>query len=214
MHKVLNYIVYLFTCYRPPGHHAGRRGCTGMFLINFFGIFNCMDCSELSGHWILLNEQCRSGCSIRQVRGVHCEDRIDADRVRWGLERVAVVDIDAHFGNGTAELLRGDPKSFFGCVHMIYGDHNRGFNKNACCGNDSFENGFFPATLGCTEILDNYVSLGVFPQKGRESGENVFGGPDGFRRAVAEVLLPKLEKFDPQLLIISGVVFITQAIVM
>jgi acetoin utilization deacetylase AcuC-like enzyme len=40
-------------------------------------------------------------------------------RVRWGLERIAVVDIDVHFGNGTAEILRNDPKAFFASVHMV-----------------------------------------------------------------------------------------------
>ena len=43
-------------------------------------------------------------------------------RVRWGLERIAVVDIDVHFGNGTAELLKDDPRAFFASVHMIYGE--------------------------------------------------------------------------------------------
>jgi hypothetical protein len=31
----------------------------------------------------------------------------------WGLRRVAIIDIDAHFGNGTAELVRGDSEAFF-----------------------------------------------------------------------------------------------------
>ena len=47
-------------------------------------------------------------------------------RSRWGLDRIAVVDIDVHFGNGTAELLKNDPGAFFASVHMIYGDENKG----------------------------------------------------------------------------------------
>lgn len=34
-----------------------------------------------------------------------------------GVERVAVLDLDFHFGNGTAELLRGRADAFFGSVH-------------------------------------------------------------------------------------------------
>jgi acetoin utilization deacetylase AcuC-like enzyme len=34
-----------------------------------------------------------------------------------GLDRVAVVDLDLHFGNGTAEALAGEPGTYFGSVH-------------------------------------------------------------------------------------------------
>ena len=89
---------------------------------------------------------------------------------------MAVVDIDVHFGNGTAELLRGDPRSFFASVHMIYGDDNDG-NENSSSEQNSSSSikniskkeekesnvGFYPSLLGTTEISDNYVSVGVFP---------------------------------------------------
>jgi len=85
-----------FVCSRPPGHHAGRFGCTK----------GC-----LSTGFCLLNN-----AAIASVYA----------RVRWGLDRVAVVDIDVHFGNGTAELLRGDDRAFFASVHMVYGKNNMG----------------------------------------------------------------------------------------
>ena len=42
-------------------------------------------------------------------------------RLAWGVRRVAVVDIDVHFGNGTCELLREDRDAFYGSVHMATG---------------------------------------------------------------------------------------------
>ena len=92
----------VFVCTRPPGHHAGRYGCTG----------GCM-----STGFCLLNN-----AAIAMVYA----------RVRWGLERIAVVDIDVHFGNGTAELLKDDPRAFFASVHMIYGTLSGLFQCNLC----------------------------------------------------------------------------------
>lgn len=107
-------------------------------------------------------------------------------RVRWGLERVAVVDIDVHFGNGTAELLRGDPRSFFASVHMIYGDGNDGHDdkhdafsgKAGVRADEEGAYGFYPSLLGTTEVTDNYVSVGVFPPhpvKPTKPERNYFG---------------------------------------
>ena len=85
-----------FACVRPPGHHAGRYGFTK----------GC-----LSTGFCLLNN-----AAISMVYA----------RVKYGMRKVAVVDIDVHFGNGTAELLKGDPNAFFACVHMIHGEGNKG----------------------------------------------------------------------------------------
>lgn len=76
-----------------------------------------------------------------------------------------------HFGNGTAELLRGDPRSFFASVHMIYGDGNDGHDdkhdafsgKAGIKADEEGAYGFYPSLLGTTEVTDNYVSVGVFP---------------------------------------------------
>ena len=229
----------VFSCCRPPGHHAGRRGFT---------------------------EKCRGTgfCLLNNaaIAMLHA-------RVRWGIQRVAVVDIDVHFGNGTSELLKNDPRAFFGCVHMIYGKDNEGFSKEvaerrqrmmACCGPNSLRNtvemagsrgtsgtsntkeknaldrmdslkeGFFPHALGCTEIQDNYISIGVYPEihsnvnnnaqsdSGDEIADESIGendvkpftqssmcGPTGFRKALKDYIIPQMEKFDPELLIISGI---------
>ena len=149
----------VFACTRPPGHHAGRYGCTS----------GC-----LSTGFCMLNNAAMAAIYAR---------------VRWGLERVAVVDIDVHFGNGTAELLRNDPNAFFASVHMIYGEDNDGLksesNKRIKSepsstlhnnNNEAEETegkvkktraseslGFYPARMGLTEVTDTYVSVGVYP---------------------------------------------------
>lgn len=140
--------------------------------------------------------------------------------VRWGLKRVAIIDIDVHYGNGTADILKGDTRAFFGCIHMMHGESNEGFSRQEvvqCCraprdnvGDDMerFRQGFFPHSLGCTEIQENFISVGVYPKAAGESSEGRGGrkraGPSGFRSALSDVIIPQLERYDPELLIISG----------
>eukprot|EP00981_Chlorochromonas_danica_P005105 scaffold1034_cov175-Ochromonas_danica.AAC.31 len=120
----------VFVCTRPPGHHAGRYGCTR----------GC-----LSTGFCLLNNAAIA---------------LTYARVRYGVQRVAVVDIDVHFGNGTAEILRSDPNAFFASVHMVYGTQNDGhFDDNK----DVEAFGFYPAFMGRTEVMANYVSVGIQP---------------------------------------------------
>ena len=97
-----------------------------------------------------------------------------------------MVDIDVHFGNGTAELLKDDPGAFFASVHMIYGDDNDGNEEQKpstsskvgrdC--DDEGNNGFYPSMLGTTEVTDNYVSVGVFPPHTTPApkGERIYFG--------------------------------------
>ena len=62
-------------------------------------------------------------------------------RLAWGIDRVAVVDFDAHFGNGTASILEGDDSSFYASVHL--------------------EN-IFPATADCdATCTENFVSIPI-----------------------------------------------------
>lgn len=213
----------VFVCTRPPGHHAGRYGCTK----------GC-----LSTGFCLLNNAAIA---------------LTYARVRWGLERVAVVDIDIHYGNGTAEIVRGDPRAFFASIHMIYGPKNCGCEpapvKEASHVSPSVRegNGFYPNGLGATEISDRFIAVGVYPKSSKGNGQYcmptvsssarmeidssaaeeeshdhhadaaelereaderaracLFRGSSGFREALASVVLPKLERFAPELLIISG----------
>ena len=220
-----------------------------------------------------------------------------------------MVDIDVHFGNGTAEILKGDPRAFFASVHMVYGTINAGVDDEdkdltssyaTTCSNDSCTidhvikrklcPGFYPSELGRTELSDNYVSVGILPgdevvpakgkTRGADSddeeeedaededasvdedindrdsdedhlgddrmdvstpysksskqaqakpttassapvsvvkpGDGMLKGSAGFRRALSEAIIPRLEKYNPQLLIISGteytLLFITHAL--
>lgn len=193
------------------GHHAGRNGCT-------------MGC--LSTGFCLLNNAAIA---------------VTYARVRYGITRIAVVDIDVHFGNGTAEILQHDTDTFFASVHMIYGEKNDGhFESNEV----TKDYGFYPANQGATKITDNYVSIGVYPpskevntrtspknrNEGEEEGTEVsdsdiasidtnepmeaveveqsnpanFSGSIGYLNAIKNVIIPKMEAFAPQLLIISG----------
>jgi acetoin utilization deacetylase AcuC-like enzyme len=132
-----------FCLVRPPGHHAGRCGST----------HGC----ETNGFCLLNNV----------VLGLmHA-------RLKWGLRRVAVIDIDAHFGNGTAELLRGDGEAFFASVHMHSGaaessgaasGSTSGAASGAAESGSESEDGdsFFPGPCAATEIRGpNYLSIAV-----------------------------------------------------
>jgi hypothetical protein len=143
-------------------------------------------------------------------------------RVHWGLQRVAIIDIDVHFGNGTAELLRGDPMAFFACIHMIHGEENKGFRSRGikrgpyADTSPTYEQGFYPNDMGSTEISDRYMSIGVFPKRfsylskpnahmtDAADAYTSLSGPEGFKYALSNIVIPKLIQYDPELLIISG----------
>ena len=90
----------------------------------------------------------------------------------YRLERVAIVDFDAHHGNGTEDIFRSTPEILF-------------------C--SSFQHPFYPYT-GDDSVTDHIVNVALA------------GGADGkvFRNAVTRHWLPALEKFRPQLILISA----------
>jgi len=169
----------IFCCTHPPGHHVSRHGPTIGCQSTGFGLLN--------------------NAAIASFYA----------RINWGIEKIAIVDIDASFGNGTAEIFQGDNRTFFGCVHMIYGVNNEGVKSKK-------SSGFFPASLGCTkEANDNYLSVGVQPDKLIKSNngsksiiidDDIYNlvGPKGFRKAVDTYIVNKMEAFKPELLIISS----------
>jgi acetoin utilization deacetylase AcuC-like enzyme len=141
------------------------------------------------------------------------------------------VDIDVHFGNGTAELLRGDDRAFFASVHMVYGKNNMGVGSAKSTTEHQQQDGgrdvgFYPAQLGGTEISPNYVSVGVLPEPsgkgfgpvdtdmdvengseekcGTRDPLSTLAGKVGYRRALVDYIAPALRAFNPQLLIISA----------
>ena len=96
-------------------------------------------------------------------------------RARWGLTRVAVVDFDVHHGNGTQAMFGPDPNLFYASSHQF-----------PC----------YPGTGRPSErgVADNIVNVTLAP------------GSDSvaFRRGWEGTILPALDAFAPELLIVSA----------
>jgi acetoin utilization deacetylase AcuC-like enzyme len=93
----------------------------------------------------------------------------------WGLARVAVLDFDVHHGNGTQAMFAERPDLFYGSTH-----------QHPC----------YPGTGRPWErgVANNIVNVGLLPGSG--SAE--------FRSAWLHTIVPALEHFAPDLLIISA----------
>ncbi len=96
-------------------------------------------------------------------------------RSRWSLRRVAVVDFDVHHGNGTQAMLQDDPDLFFASSH-----------QQPC----------YPGTGDAGErgIAGNVVNLPLAPGSGSVA----------FRKGWEGTILPALDRFAPELLIVSA----------
>ncbi|CAN0235959.1 unnamed protein product, partial [Pylaiella littoralis] len=93
-----------------------------------------------------------------------------------GTERVAVVDIDVHHGNGTQAFFKADPTTFYASTHQ-------GPRFYPCTGFDDI-----------TGVANNIVNVSM------GSGE----GSSEFRKGYSEKILPALEAFRPGLIVISA----------
>ncbi|GLS44734.1 histone deacetylase family protein [Methylobacterium brachythecii] len=93
---------------------------------------------------------------------------------RHGLERVAVLDFDVHHGNGTQRVFWDDDSLFFGSTHQMP---------------------WFPGTGAVSE-------RGV----GNIHNAPLRAGDDGeiFREAFGQAILPALDAFRPDLIVISA----------
>jgi acetoin utilization deacetylase AcuC-like enzyme len=96
-------------------------------------------------------------------------------RKRWGISRVAVLDFDVHHGNGTQDMFWSDPALFYASSH-----------QSPC----------YPGTGSRTEhgAAGNVVNAPLHPGAG--SAE--------FRDAWGKVIIPALEAFGPELVIVSA----------
>ncbi|MGF1455289.1 MAG: histone deacetylase family protein [Alphaproteobacteria bacterium] len=92
-----------------------------------------------------------------------------------GCARVAVIDFDVHHGNGTQDIFHDDPSLFYGSVHQGH----------------IFPGTGFPSERGAD---GNIVNVVLPPGAGSHD----------FRDAVTLGLLPALEAFRPEFLIISA----------
>lgn len=96
-------------------------------------------------------------------------------RAAHGLSRVAVLDFDVHHGNGTQNSFYGDPDLFFGSSHQWPA---------------------YPGSGSAHETGADNTNCNVPLSPGAGSRE--------FRRAWEKTILPAVEEFAPELIIISA----------
>ena len=93
----------------------------------------------------------------------------------YGLERVAIIDFDVHHGNGTQDIFWSDNSVLFCSTHQAP---------------------FYPGTGGQNETGDHDTIVNA-PLFAGASGE-------AFMEALSERILPRVERFRPDLIIISA----------
>ena len=93
---------------------------------------------------------------------------------KYGAERVAIVDFDVHHGNGTQDIFKDDPSVLYASSHQMP---------------------LYPGTGSPSETgAGNIVNAALAPHS---------GGAE-MRAAYGDILLPALENFAPDLLLISA----------
>jgi acetoin utilization deacetylase AcuC-like enzyme len=92
-----------------------------------------------------------------------------------GAERVAIVDFDVHHGNGTQHIFWDDPTVMYGSTHQMP---------------------FYPGT-GAAGERGEHDQIVNAPLRAGDTGET-------FREAMDVVILPRIEAFSPDLIIISA----------
>ena len=98
---------------------------------------------------------------------------------QWGVERIAIVDVDAHHGNGTQRIFEDDPSVFFCSVHEHPSFSFPGSGREFEVGYDAGEGFTFNAT--------------VLPGQGDDVYQQYFNLD----------LLPALERFAPRFVLVS-----------
>lgn len=93
---------------------------------------------------------------------------------RFRLQRVAVIDFDVHYGDGTAEIFKDDPRVLF---------------------LNCYQQDLYPFPSQCCDGDDTYCVNIAFPS---QTGSNVF------RKAIRAHWLPKLKAFKPELILLSA----------
>ena len=94
---------------------------------------------------------------------------------RYDAERVAIVDFDVHHGNGSQEIFWSDPTVMYCSTH---------------------EMPLYPGT-GATSERGDHNNIVNAPLRAGDGGEK-------FREAVGSVILPRLDGFKPDLVLISA----------
>lgn len=168
--------VNAFCLTRPPGHHAGRDVHAMKAVSNGFCLLNSAACAALYA------------TSPVSEGGP-------------GLKRVCVIDIDVHHGNGTQDILCStyDPRFLYVSIHAGGSDAN----------------GLEPSREA-TEQFNHHLAItpkkGIFPGRCGDNSphQGVLNIPLGTRvtshglgAALVSKVTPAVEKFSPELIIIS-----------
>ena len=93
---------------------------------------------------------------------------------KYGAERVAIVDFDVHHGNGTEDIFKDDPTVFYGSSHQM----------------PLYPGTGAPSFTGVGNICNAALASGT-------------GGPE-MREAYNDKIIPALDAFAPDLLLISA----------
>jgi acetoin utilization deacetylase AcuC-like enzyme len=96
-------------------------------------------------------------------------------QARHGAERVAIMDFDVHHGNGTQEIFWADPNVLYSSTHQMP---------------------LYPGTGAKSETGERNTIVNA-PLRPGDAG-------DAFRDALESVVLPRLDAFRPDLVVISA----------
>ncbi len=96
-----------------------------------------------------------------------------------GVEKIAILDIDDHFGNGTAEIFYDDPAVQFISIHEY--DHN------------SFGLGHFQE-LGQGEARGTNINIPLYEESSDSS----------YQSAITKIVRPAIESFNPDVIAVSA----------
>jgi acetoin utilization deacetylase AcuC-like enzyme len=108
----------------------------------------------------------------------NCAVAARAAQAEFGIERVAIVDIDAHHGNGTEWIFATDPSVLTASIHQ---DRS------------------FPSDSGFTESIGEGEGHGTNVNVNLPAGT----GDPGYLHALETIVLPALRRCEPQLLIVA-----------
>jgi acetoin utilization deacetylase AcuC-like enzyme len=98
-----------------------------------------------------------------------------AAQERLGIERVAIIDYDVHHGDGTQAIFHGDRSVLCASIHQ-------------------YRPPLFPGTGGPHEQDETTINV---PMNGGD-------GDEEFLRAFAEQIAPRVQAFEPELVLVSA----------
>lgn len=105
---------------------------------------------------------------------------IEYIREKYGIRRVAIVDTDCHHGDGTQDIYWHDPNTLFISIHQD--------------GRTLYPGSGFPEENGGPNAKGTTVNIPLPPQTAEE----------GFLYVLEELVMPLLERFQPELIINSA----------